>query len=369
MVGRGLAAVLFTGFLFVCAPNVADATDIAITDGLLFEGEGKAEVTIRASLGTFTIELSTVSTINLGRTTTVKLADGTVIVGLLWDGEFRVRWMDTLIDVFASDGLVRLSTSEADGTDRSDDHLGVAPSERVVSVAGGGFRMGATGTEQNEAPVRSVSVDGFRMMATETTFEQYDRYAAATGTRSPSDFGWGRGDRPVVDVSWYDAVRYANWLSERDGLTPAYRIGGTTIAWNRTADGWRLPTEAEWEYAARGGIDDDPSPYAGGYNVDTVAWAAHNSGAATHPVGEKEPNELGLYDMSGNCWEWVWDRYGGYPTATEANPAGPASGTRRVRRGGSWLSDFDELRVAARMDSDPADTDYTIGFRLVRNGM
>jgi len=137
-----------------------------------------------------------------------------------------------------------------------------------------------------------------------------------------------------------------------------------------TADGWRLPTEAEWEYAARGGQEARETIYAGSNDVGTVEWYSNNSNSRTQPVGGKQANELGLHDMSGNVWEWCWDWYDSdyYGSAAARDPAGPISGSRRVIRGGSWNHDAAVTRVAVRDYGTPSRSSYgSIGFRLVRN--
>ncbi len=237
----------------------------------------------------------------------------------------------------------------------------------VGFVEGGSFHMGSpTGGSDDERPVRTVTLDSFLMTTTEVTFDAYDRFARATGRNLPNDEGWGRGNRPAINVTWYDAVAYANWLSGQDGLTPAYRIDGTNVTWNRSADGWRLPTEAEWEYAARGGRQSRGYTYAGSNNADDVGWYGSNANSGTEPAAGKRANELGLYDMSGNVWEWCWDVYGGYPSRSERNPTGPSSGDRRVLRGGSWGNNNDNsLRVALRHRNLPTYSYYVIGFRLL----
>ena len=236
-----------------------------------------------------------------------------------------------------------------------------------VLIQGGTFQMGsASGGFDDERPVHTVRLDSFFMMATEVTFSDYDAFAHATGRNRPDDEGWGRGTRPVINVRWYDAVAYANWLSEWDGLTPVYRINGTSVTWNQRADGWRLPTEAEWEYAARGGHRARNTRYAGSGTAGAVAWYDGNAGGQTHPVGQKQANEAGLYDMSGNVWEWCWDWYGSYRSGTRTNPTGPASGQFRVLRGGSWNSSATGARVALRDYNDPGSGGSNNGFRLVR---
>jgi len=180
---------------------------------------------------------------------------------------------------------------------------------------------------------------------------------------------------PVIEVTWYDAAAYCNWLSEKMGLTPCYRGSGKTIQCDFSANGYRLPTEAEWEYAARGGAKSLGFAYAGSDNPDEVAWYAANSGGVMHPVGQKKPNELGLYDMSGNLYEWCWDWYSAdyYAASPADDPKGPASppvvltprGPERVRRSGSWREDAQSIRVAFR-SFDYATYVGDNGFRLVR---
>jgi len=237
----------------------------------------------------------------------------------------------------------------------------------VVFVEAGSFSMGtASGGDGDERPVHRVTVDSFFMTKTEITFEEYDRFARADRRDLPYDSGWGRGSRPVINVSWYDAAAYANWLSEQDGLAPAYRINGSTVTWDRSADGWRLPTEAEWEYAARGGAKSRGYRYAGSNTAGDVAWYDSNSGGKTQPVAGKKANELGLYDMSGNVWEWCWDWYGDYPSGSQTNPAGPASGSGRVLRGGGRYNSASHIRVASRSSGSPGGRYISYGFRLVR---
>jgi formylglycine-generating enzyme required for sulfatase activity len=214
-------------------------------------------------------------------------------------------------------------------------------------------------------PVHEVQVSDFSIMKTEVTQKDY---AAIMGKNPASCRGMGDA-YPVYNVSWYDAVAYANGLSERDGLKPCYTISGTDVTCDWSADGWRLPTEAEWEYAARGGSMSKGYTYAGSNDVNAVAWILPNSWASTRPVGTKAPNELGLYDMSGNVWEWVWDSYGAYASGSQTDPRGAASGPSWADRGGGWSAGAEGARAANRgCDSDPAHRDGDLGFRLVRPG-
>ena len=216
------------------------------------------------------------------------------------------------------------------------------------------------------------------------------------GDTEPPAEGEVQERRPVEKVSWYDAIVYCNLLSIKEGLTPCYTIKGSTdpAAWgtsptsydakdyddwksvtcNFDADGYRLPTEAEWEYAARGGkagITDGSwdNTYSGSTTPDDVAWYRDNSDSKTHEVGKKQANALGLYDMSGNVWEWCWDWYGsssGYPSGTE-DPAGPDAGSYRVRRGGGWNYNASICAVSFRDNNVPYGRIFNFGFRLVRS--
>ena len=158
--------------------------------------------------------------------------------------------------------------------------------------------------------------------------------------------------KPVGNVSWNDAMEYCKWLSRETGKQ------------------FRLPTEAEWEYAAKGGPRSKGYTYAGGNNLDEVAWYRENSRAYVHSVGQKKANELGLYDMAGNVREWCYDWYGDtyYQTSPEENPAGPDRGTRRVLRGGSFGSDAERIRISYRNQEFPYNSALDFGFRIVIPG-
>jgi formylglycine-generating enzyme required for sulfatase activity len=232
----------------------------------------------------------------------------------------------------------------------------------MVWVEGGTFQMGSTNGAAGEKPVHSVTVKGFYMGKYEVTQKEW---AEVMGS-NPSYF---KGDTlPVENVSWLDAVEYCNRLSRKEGLAPVYRGSGDNIACDFNATGYRLPTEAEWEYAAKGGNKDYITyEYAGGNSVDGVAWYSGNSGRRTHPVGTKQPNSLGLYDMSGNVYEWCWDRYSSsYSIGAQTNPTGASSGTDRVARGGSWYYVAAIMRSAYRGIGTPSRRSNYLGFRLVR---
>jgi formylglycine-generating enzyme required for sulfatase activity len=187
----------------------------------------------------------------------------------------------------------------------------------------------------------------------------------STGNVSSS---YGKGDDyPMYYVTWYDAVKYCNALSKLENLEPAYSIGeGTSpnVTCDFTKNGYRLPTEAEWEYAALGG---ENYKYSGSDNSDEVSWSRDNSNYKTHPVGYKKPNGYKLYDMSGNVWEWCWDWYGDYADADQTDPTGPSSGSSRINRGSCFdrPKSFGDTVNSRRYDS-PLTNRETIGFRVVR---
>lgn len=250
-----------------------------------------------------------------------------------------------------------------------------------VYVEGGTFPMGSSSGESDEKPVHDVTVSSFYIGKTELTQAQWK----AVMGNNPSRF---KGEkRPVENVSWYDAIVFCNKLSMMDKKTPVYSVNGKTdpdtwnykicnddsisgtITMNIKANGYRLPTEAEWEYAAWGGKKRKGYKYSGSDNLNSVAWYYKNSEDQTHDVAQKSPNELGLYDMSGNVYEWCWDWYGLYGINSQANPVGASSGNYRVGRGGGWFHNGDYCRVACRHCYCP-DWGYDyggVGFRLVRS--
>ncbi len=194
----------------------------------------------------------------------------------------------------------------------------------------------------------------FATPVTQAVFEQVMR-------KNPSRFKGA--NRPVEHVSWFDVVAFCNALSATEGLPPAYRIDGQNVIWvGPQAPGWRLPTEAEWEYACRAG---STVPRYG--NLDEIAWYDKNSGRETHDVATKQPNAWGLYDTLGNVREWVWDWYGSYSDGPQTDPTGPQSGSSRVDRGGSWSHGAQYARAAYRDSGAPGYADGLLGFRPLRS--
>ena len=235
----------------------------------------------------------------------------------------------------------------------------------MVLIPAGKFLMGDQGGEDDEKPVREVQLSAFYIDACEVTQASYQTLMG----RNPAKF---RGeDRPVERLSWHAAVQYCNMRSLREGLKPCY--DPKTQQCDFSASGYRLPTEAEWEYACRAG---STSPWSFGQNsagLDRHAWLKANAAKATHPVKQKLPNPWGLYDMHGNVAEWCNDFYAEkYPSGGPANdPRGPDRGDQRVLRGGSWNSGPDACRSAARKGETPGLADVCFGyeaygFRCVR---
>ena len=214
----------------------------------------------------------------------------------------------------------------------------------MVWVEGGTFRMGATseqGSEiSDEKPVHSVTLSGYYIGKTEVTQALWQ---AVMGS-NPSYFEGD--DLPVEQVSWDDCQEFIRKLN------------------SLTGQNFRLPTEAEWEFACRGGNNSRGYKYSGSNYIDNVAWYDGNSGDKTHPVATKSPNELGIYDMSGNVWEWCADWYGDYSSGRQTNPKGPYGGSGRVNRGGSWYNFARNCRSSIRIDDYPTYRDDLLGLRL-----
>jgi formylglycine-generating enzyme required for sulfatase activity len=224
-----------------------------------------------------------------------------------------------------------------------------------LRIAPGTFMMGSPESEEgrdDDETQHSVTITrAYCMKATEVTQGEWQ---AVMGS-NPSNFKDCGANCPVELVSWDDAADYANALSRREGLPECY--SDSTFS-GLSCKGYRLPTEAEWEYAARAGTT--AATYR---NLDSVAWYDKNSPSRPHPVGQKQPNAWGLYDMLGNVWEWTGDSWDTYP-GTVTDPTGPAVGSYRVGRGGSWGNNARNVRAADRLEVPPGLRLYECGFRL-----
>ena len=253
-----------------------------------------------------------------------------------------------------------------------------------VYVPGGTFTMGRTtgSGDSDELPTHSVTLSPFYIGICEVTQAEY---AAIMGSNPAHDYGVG-DNYPVYFISWYSILKYCNLRSLAEGLTPVYSISGSSnpvdwgdvptdnnTAWDSVicdwnANGYRLPTEAEWEYAARGATNDPDYLYSGSDNINAVAWYyGNNYHDGSKPVGTKAPNGIDNYDMCGNVAEWCWDWWGNYNSAPQTDPTGPGSGSYRVLRGGSWNNSPYGCRLAGRFAYYPySGNHYSAGFRLCR---
>jgi formylglycine-generating enzyme required for sulfatase activity len=259
----------------------------------------------------------------------------------------------------------------------------------MVQIPGGTFQMGSNNTSLesligNGEPVHSVTVSSFYM---DTTLVTQASYQALMGV-NPSYFDTGAlaPRKPVESVTWFDAVLYCNARSKQDGYDTIYSyttITGTpgngctdlgSLAMDFTKHGYRLPTEAEWEYACRAGSTADyywgqcypPQTTADTAEISAHAWWCYNSPNGTQPVAIKPANAWGLHDMSGNVWEWCNDWYGNYSSGSQTDPTGPTAGSYRVLRGGSWYDGGDVLCAAYRGSYLPGGWNLYLGFRCVR---
>jgi sulfatase modifying factor 1 len=233
----------------------------------------------------------------------------------------------------------------------------------MVMVEGGSFSMGSKDGNASEQPVHTVQLDSFSISRYEVTQSQWKQIMGTTPKLDK-----GAGDKyPIYTIAWNEVVDFCNKLSIKEGLTPCYSGSGAGVECNFAANGYRLPTEAEWEYAARGGMKSKSYLYAGSNTVDEAGWYSTNSENKTHEVGQKIANELGIYDMSGNLWEWCWDWYEAayYASSPSRNPAGPESGIYRVVRGGGWGINASSLRCSNRYFGAHR-SDSSTGFRCVR---
>ncbi|HQB41686.1 MAG TPA: formylglycine-generating enzyme family protein [Candidatus Cloacimonadota bacterium] len=258
--------------------------------------------------------------------------------------------------------------------------------QNMVYVKGGTFQMGSSESKYSQ-PIHSVTVASFYIGKHHITQKEWQ--AVMEGNKNeistePNAYG-DNPQAPIIRVSWYDAIVFCNRKSIQEGLKPCYeksgegnpdnwgvpKSGNNDVNWdaikcNWSANGYRLPTEAEWEYAAKGGNKTKGFRFAGSNNINDVGWYEGNSGDELHDSGAKAANELGVYDMTGNAWEWCWDWYDTYASNAETNPYGANDGTDRVGRGGSSGDDEEECHVAYRLYGNPGRSYSDLGFRVAR---
>ena len=252
---------------------------------------------------------------------------------------------------------------------------------KLKLIPAGEFLMGSPDDDReagsDEKPQHRVQISRqFYLGIHEVTQAQYKAvmgnnpsWFSANGAGKDKVAGQSTDRHPVQNVSWLNAVKFCNKLSEKEGLMPLYQIDGDKVQvsdWNRPA--YRLPTEAEWEYACRANA---PTATCYSYGNDTAslgefAWFKDNSGDKTHPVGEKRPNGFGLFDMHGNVWEWCWDGFADYKDSHEADPTGLDGALNRVHRGGGWFHFARDARSACRNWLEPDIPSYYLGFRVAR---
>lgn len=264
----------------------------------------------------------------------------------------------------------------------------IVPTSDLILLDGGKYPMGDVMKDhsQKDESIHDVSVKSFWIAKHELSIEEFDAFCKDTNRELPSDNGWGRGKRPVINVDWYDAVKYCNWRSLKERLKPCYIIDTMTkdpnnynasdakrwlVKLDISANGYRLPTEEEWEYAARakgqevrfGNGENTANPKKINFYTSSGAGTINASLQRTAPIGSFPHSSVGLHDMSGNVSEWCWNWYGDYSNQS----VGTNTASNRIIRGGAYYSEVEEIRCAFRFQGNPNTHDRGIGFRLARN--
>ncbi len=242
-----------------------------------------------------------------------------------------------------------------------------------VLVKGGVFEMGSKSENfKDETPIHKVELKSFYISQYEISYNDYSAFCGVAGYTEP----YGTADFPATNISWERAVMMCNWLSRRNGLDKAYKIerdkkqGIFNVVCDFESNGYRLPTEAEWEYAAKGGHRSKDYIFSGSSNPNLVGWYSKNYEGVEHKSGELKPNEIGIYDMTGNIGEWCWDYYSEtYYKQTDSiiiNPKGPKKGSARVFRGGTRRDKLINIEITRRSYLEQDKKNLYVGFRLVR---
>lgn len=268
----------------------------------------------------------------------------------------------------------------------------------MIWVKGGHFYMGDSTGNADEKPLHKVLLSDFYLAQTEITLMQFSAFVMKTAYKTTAEQGYGSyvwgnlgwsiqeginwrydesgrkygvndQNRPVVHVTWQDAAHYCNWLSEEQGLKKVFEIWSDTVLIDLEADGYRLPTEAEWECAAAGGVGVAKPRFSGGNTIEDLAWYSGNTQKQTQLVARKTPNPLGFYDLTGNAWEWCLDRYSAdfYKLSIGVKDPILLTGNQGlVLRGGSWHNNQSHCRITNRTSRYPDQRDGSIGFRIAR---
>jgi formylglycine-generating enzyme len=234
----------------------------------------------------------------------------------------------------------------------------------MVKVPRGIFKLGSIKNNYFDAqPIHQVTINSdIYVSRNEITFNQYSIFCLAKKIKVPDDNGWGKGERPIINVSWYDAIEFCNWLSSTENRGSSYKVNGKMVICDFDSDGYRLPTEAEWEYIASRNDDRSNKMY---FDVET-GWLKNNSDGMSHEVGVIMSSKNPINDLCGNVKEWCWDWYGPrYTTIQEIDPCGPDSGEFKCIRGGSWNDEIEFVSISKREKQKPEEMSIYSGFRVV----
>jgi formylglycine-generating enzyme required for sulfatase activity len=278
----------------------------------------------------------------------------------------QIEFKQEIIDKYYNDMLVN-SSKFLKIDDLKNDSKKIIDKFNMLLVPAGTFTFGDTfgDGEDDEKTTSRVTISSFYMGKYEVTFDEYYKYCDEKRISEPNDRGWGRGLRPVINVSWFDAVKYCNYLSEKAGLEKVYNE--TTWSFDITKNGYRLPTEAEWEYVSSGAFAGAKRKYPWGDSDPDSKKLNYNENVGKTTIVGSYPSYNGFYDMAGNVWEWCSDWYGSYTSTTKSNPVGSSSGSDRVLRGGGWCDSDWGTRSAGRSVNSPTSSSSGGGFRLVRS--